>query len=124
MRCEFLEEWLKEKELENNRRPGWRERVEKTWREKASAVEDLRFTGIAFDLLNLRPEVCPTAVVDTSEGELNWEFDEMGIEGPLASMGEINRTEIVQSGAAALMLAQRSRELAQAGDKASEAIAS
>jgi len=109
MRCEFLEELFKEPEFENNKRPDWRERVETAWREKASTVEDLTLTGVAFDLLNLRPEVCATTVIDTSDGELNWEFDALGIERPLDEMGRIARTQIVQSGAAALMLAQRSR---------------
>ncbi len=109
MRCEFLEELFREPEFENNKRPDWRERVERAWREKAFTVEDLKLTGIAFDLLNLRPEVCATAIVDTSDGELNWEFDALGTERPLAEMGRIARTQIVQSGAAALMLARRSR---------------
>jgi hypothetical protein len=132
MRCEFLEEWFGEKELENNKRRDWNTRVNSRWKKRTSVAppvgipdfarlkwpqrksvikEGLRLTGIAFDLLNLRPEVCATAMVDTREGELNWEFAEIGIEGPLRMIGEVERTDIVQSGAAALMLAQHAREV-------------
>ncbi len=101
MRCEFLEEWFGEKELENNRRRDWSKRVNTKWeatRGRATSngngspiTEEMQFTGVAFDLLNLRPEVCATAVVDTSDGELNWEFDEIGVEGPLTTMGRMKR---------------------------------
>jgi hypothetical protein len=110
MQCEFLEEWFGREDLEGNKRRNWEERVKTIWALKKRAVEEpLALTGIAFDLLNLRPEICATTVVDTSEGELNWEFDKIGIEAPLSAMGRIRPTEVVQSGAAALMLAQRSR---------------
>ena len=116
MRCEFLEEWLGEKELESNRGPDWRARVSRKWEKRLHSdgrdsplEEDMRLTGVAFDLLNLRPEVCATAVIDTSDGELNWEFDRMSMEPPLWAVGGLKRTEIVQSGAAALKLAQLSR---------------
>jgi hypothetical protein len=110
MRCEFLEEWFERKDLEGNKKRGWEERVKDLWALQESAVEEpFVLTGIAFDLLNLRPEICATTVVDTSEGELNWEFDKIGIEAPLAAMEKIKLTDIVQSGAAALMLAQKSR---------------
>lgn len=139
MRCEFLEEWFDEEELEKNMRTDWRDRVDKTWNEKLSparltvpgipkriesswplreslVVEEIALTGIAIDLLNLRPEVCAITVVDLRDDELNWEFDELGINGPLADMGEVKRTEIVQSGAAALRLAQIARERSDVGD--------
>ena len=48
-------------------------------------------------------------MVDASDSELNWEFEEFGTERPLAEMGGIGRTQIVQSGAAALALARRAR---------------
>lgn len=109
MHCEFLEELFKEPEFENNKQPQWRERVERAWQARSSTIEGLQLTGIAFDLLNLRPEICATAVIDATDGKLNWEFDSLGVEHPLTGMDRIPRTRIVQSGAAALMLARRSR---------------
>jgi hypothetical protein len=113
MKCEFIEEWFDVKEFQDNKRQGWSERVNTHWkkkmRERTKSRQSPTLTGIAFDLLNLRPEVCATAVVEAKEGVLNWEFDSIGFEGPLSEIGSIGPTEIVQSGAAALWLAQESR---------------
>ncbi len=108
MRCEFLEEWAQVTELESNKRSEWAEHVNQAWDKQIErqVTKPLRLTGVAFDLLNLRPEICATIAVDTHHGALNWEFDQIGVQGPLKDMGRVRRTEIVQGGAAALRLAQ------------------
>jgi ADP-ribose pyrophosphatase YjhB (NUDIX family) len=112
MRCEFLEEWAQATEFESNKRREWANLVNHAWEEQIERLvtAPLRLTGVAFDLLNLRPEVCATISVDMHHGALNWEFDQIGVERPLRDMGVVQRTEIVQGGAAALKLAQLAEE--------------
>lgn len=113
MKCEFIEEWFSVEEFENNRRRGWERLVNDRWREEMATTDgdwrEPELTGIAFDLLNLRPEVCAVAVVKTESGVLNWEFEAIGFEGSISDVGTIGPTEIVQSGAAALWLLDKSR---------------
>ncbi|HET7121897.1 MAG TPA: DUF4916 domain-containing protein [Solirubrobacterales bacterium] len=116
MRCEFLEEWAPgreskeadEEEFESNKRRGWAKRVNAAWDDRVDdgVIEPLKLTGVAFDLLNLRPEICAAISVGAQASTLNWEFDQIGVHSPLAKMGRVRRTEIVQGGAAALRLAQ------------------
>jgi ADP-ribose pyrophosphatase YjhB (NUDIX family) len=112
MKCEFLEEWTGAEEFESNKRRGWADQVNKMWKREIEdrVTQPLKLTGVAFDLLNLRPEICASIAVDTHDGALNWEFDQIGVQGPLEAMGNVDQTEIVQGGAAALMLAQLSQE--------------
>jgi hypothetical protein len=109
MRCEYLEEWFNDEELEMLRIPDWGNRIDQLWAEKVRELIPLKLTGLAFDLLNLRPEVCAMVEVQMSGSEvLNWEF-EAGLppeEWGLLEVGDIEPARIVQSGAGALLLAQ------------------
>lgn len=58
MRCEYLEEWFNDEDLEKLRIPDWRARVDQLWAAKVTQLSPIQLTGLAFDLLNLRPEVC------------------------------------------------------------------
>jgi hypothetical protein len=109
MRCEYLEEWFNDDNLEKLRIPDWRARVDQLWAERVTEARPLELTGLAFDLLNLRPEVCAKLEVKMRGNEmLNWEYSS-GLppeEWALSDIGEIDRTRIVQSAAAALLLAR------------------
>jgi hypothetical protein len=106
IRSEFLEEWFDDEELASGRSTEWKRGVDRKWRSKVRQVEPVTLTGIAYDLLNLRPEICAVVIVKPFEGYLNFEY----IRAPdvrITLQTTIDPTEIVQSGAAALLLANR-----------------
>ncbi|WP_141747169.1 hypothetical protein [Streptomyces agglomeratus] len=109
MRSEYLEEWFNDLQLEKGQMPYWREQVVDRWKEKA-ADRQIVLTGLAFDLLNLRPEVCAGVIVPKWGNELSWEY-ESGVAAYAEILGapskEIEPTQMVQSGAAAIFLAER-----------------
>lgn len=111
MRSEYLEEWFNDADLEVSRFPDWAERVDRGWAGNVREITPITLTGIAFDLLNLRPEVCAVTEVEMTRTEvLNWEF-QIGSPPeawPLRAIGDIRPPQIVQGGAAVLLLAQAS----------------
>lgn len=123
MRCEYLEEWFNDEDLETSRFPNWVARVDQRWVDKVSEITPITLTGIAFDLLNLRPEVCAVVEVAMNGDEvLNWEF-EAGTPPealPLRSVGSIRADTIVQGGAAVLLLARAAILESQQGDQAKQ----
>jgi hypothetical protein len=123
MRCEYLEEWFNDEDLETSRFPNWVARVDQRWVDKVSEITPITLTGIAFDLLNLRPEVCAVVEVAMNGNEvLNWEF-EAGAPPealPLRSVGSIRADTIVQGGAAVLLLARAAILESQQGDQAKQ----
>lgn len=109
MRGEFLEEWFNDEELEVSRFPNWAERVDQGWAARVNEITPITLTGVAFDLLNLRPEVGAVVEVAMKGNEvLNWEFESGSPpeEWPLRSVGSIRTSSIVQAGAAVLLLAR------------------
>jgi hypothetical protein len=106
MRSEFLEEWFNDEELESGRSVEWEERVARKWNGKVKEVQTMVLTGIAYDLLNLRPEVCGVVTVDPFDGSLNSEYRPRMGDVKIALQDVAGPTEIVQSGAAAIILAQ------------------
>jgi len=108
MRSEFMEELYRDEELEDYRLVNWQQVVDERWIEREEGVPII-LTGLAYDLLNLRPEICGVAMVKKWAGNkkswiLNWEGMKYR---PLRQAGSLEPTKIVQSGAAALYLAQR-----------------
>jgi hypothetical protein len=106
MKSEFLEEWFNDEELESGRSVGWEERVAQKWSGAVKELHPIVLTGIAYDLLSLRPEVCGLVAVDHFDGSLNSEYMPRLSDTKVILETTIEPTEIVQSGAAALMLAQ------------------
>jgi hypothetical protein len=116
MRSEFLEEWFDYQKLEREATDvlDWRQDVDRAWKEARIGDQQILLTGLAYDLLNLRPEICGVVLVDRWGDKLCWEY--ISISGrayedyPLMKVGigeATGPTRIVQSGAAALFLAQR-----------------
>ncbi len=110
MRCEYLEEWFDDTKLEILRIPDWQRKVDQLWAERVREIAPIQLTGIAFDLLNLRPEICGMVEVEfTGDETLNWEYTE-GVppeQWQLSQVGNIGTQEIVQAAAASLLLAQK-----------------
>jgi len=107
MRSEFLEEWFNDEELESGRSVDWEKQIERKWSSRVREIQPLQLTGIAFDFLNLRPEVCGVVTVEPFDGSLNSEYMLRLTDVKVALETRIRLTEIVQSGAAALMLAKQ-----------------
>ena len=109
MKCEYLEEWFDDQDLEELQILDWRGRVDRLWKDRVHEISPIRLTGITYDLLNLRPEICATVKVEfTGSEKLNWEF-KRGVppeELILANIGSIMPNEIVQAAAGALILAR------------------
>lgn len=107
MRREFLEEWYDDRDLEEGRIVDWHSYVDTEWARRVGGAE-IRLTGLVYDLLNLRPEVCGVVVVGQREGKLNKEYvrQRTHTEYPLDRPGGLGPEEMVQGGAAALLLAQ------------------
>lgn len=111
MRCEFLEEWHGEEDLERSTMPDWRAAVDARWKAAIPEADPIVLTGLAIDLLNLRPEVCAAVVVARDRINampgLNYEWE--GREPPrwwtLVDVVDAEPSRLVQSGAAALILA-------------------
>jgi hypothetical protein len=123
MRGEYLEEWFNDEDQETSRFPNWSERVDQGWAAKVSETTPIRLTGIAFDLLNLRPEVCAVTEVAMNGNEvLNWEFESGSPPEawPLREVGSIRTDTIVQGGAAALLLARAAVLDNQQGEQAAK----
>ena len=123
MRGEYLEEWFNDEDLETSRFLNWTERVDRSWAAKVSEITPITLTGIAFDLLNLRPEVCAvTEVAMNGDEVLNWEVRvRVAPEAwPLRQVGSIPASTIVQGGAAVLLLARAAILDHQQGDQATK----
>jgi hypothetical protein len=105
MRCEFIEEWLDDHDLRLSKMQDWRGAVDRRWRAKLGDLRSITLTGIAFDLLNLRPEICALITVFPEEGNLNYEWTGKARAWPLAEIGLLDPTDAVQSGVASLALA-------------------
>jgi hypothetical protein len=123
MRSEYLEEWFNDENLETSRIPNWAARVDSGWSEKVTEITPLKLTGIAFDLLNLRPEVCAVVEVAMNGNEvLNWEFEAGSPPEawPLEAVGQIQADTIVQGGAAGLLLAKAALLEEQHGERANQ----
>lgn len=121
MRSEYLEEWFNDEEQETSRFLSWTERVDQGWTAKVRETTPITLTGIAFDLLNLRPEVCAVAEVAMNGDEiLNWEFaaGSPAEAWPLREVGSIRTSTIVQGGAAVLLLAKAAILEGHKGDQA------
>jgi hypothetical protein len=121
MRCEYLEEWFNDGDFETSRFPRWAARVDQRWADEVTEITPITLTGIAFDLLNLRPEVCAMVEVAMNGNEvLNWEFEEGAPPEalPLHAVGSIRADTIVQGGAAVLLLARDAFRENQRGDQA------
>ncbi|MET8138575.1 hypothetical protein ABZV24_43105 [Streptomyces sp. NPDC005251] len=109
MQSEFVEEWYNDERLEKAQMPNWREEVDKKW-DQILRGREISITGLAFDLLNLRPEICGEVVVRSWGDELCWEYvagKAQHEEQLFSPRRHIRPTHIVQSGAAAIYLAQR-----------------
>ena len=108
MRCEYVEEWFNDPDLDESKMPDWSLQVDQLWHAKVSGAVEITITGLAFDLLNLRPEICAMVGFDMSgkNSKLNNEWRGSPVSVPLAEAGAIAPPQIVQSGAAALRLAQ------------------
>jgi len=108
MRSEFQEEWYADEDLEEGRIVHWQQYVDSGW-EKLIGDKPIILTGLAYDLLNLRPEICGVVEVDEWGDKLCWEYiqNQPHEERLLAEVGSEEPTNIVQSGAAVLFLAQR-----------------
>lgn len=120
MRGEYLEEWFNDEDQETSRFPNWAERVDQRWTAKVSEITPITLTGIAFDLLNLRPEVCAvTEVAMNGDEVLNWEFESGSPPEawPLREVGSIPASTIVQGGASVLLLARAAILGHQQGDQ-------
>jgi hypothetical protein len=123
MRGEYLEEWFNDEDLETSRFPNWAERVDRSWAATVSEITPITLTGIAFDLLNLRPEVCAvTEVAMNGDEVLNWEFESGSPPEawPLRDVASIPTSTIVQGGAAVLLLAKSAVLENQQGDQATK----
>ncbi len=114
MLTELLEERHSVAELENYRSDDWRREVRRHCQEHGVHMQAPQFTGLAFDLLNLRPEVCGLIRVTRPTGSddgwrSNWEYidDKLLLNLDLSQVNPSldNRTNYVQSGAASLALA-------------------
>lgn len=106
MKSEFLEEWFNDEELESGRSVEWEKQVARKWSSKVTELRPIALTGVAYDLLNLRPEVCGIVAVGHFDGALNSEYSPRLRDAKVILQTTISPTEIVQSGAAALILAQ------------------
>ena len=109
MKCEYLEEWFDDQDLEELQILDWRGRVDRLWKDRIHEISPIHLTGITYDLLNLRPEICAVVKVEfTGSEKLNWEF-KRGVppeELTLANTESIMPNEIVQAAAGALILAR------------------
>jgi hypothetical protein len=108
MRSEFQEEWYSDKDLEEGRITHWRPYVDENWEERIGD-KPIMLTGFAYDLLNLRPEICGVVVVDRWGDKLCWEYlqGQPHEERFLTKVGSVEATHFVQAGVAALLLAQQ-----------------
>ncbi|MDQ1748429.1 MAG: hypothetical protein QOD07_2692 [Frankiaceae bacterium] len=108
MKSEFFEEWYDDLALERGQLVDWRGYVDQRWQLELDE-RPIVFTGVAFDLLNMRPEICGYVLIERFGGKLSWEYlsGQAHQQYDLAKVGDIPPTDIVQSGAAALRLAQQ-----------------
>lgn len=118
MRSEFLEEWFDDRRLERANMEDWPGLVHRRWAigetidgfrlGPVRETTPLTYTGLSFDLLNLRPEICAYVSVQRFDSQLNWEYDTRRPPVPVRPEGSLvtDLSTIVQSGAAALLLGQ------------------
>lgn len=112
---ELLEECYDEEEVSLYRTEDWVGRIRELCLERGLSTESPVFTGLALDLLNLRPEICalvevvhPDDRAPKDHFKLCWEYrPDTGVASiPLDAAGATcRRTDWVQSGAASLALA-------------------
>jgi hypothetical protein len=109
MLSELLEECFDQAEFSDVRTDHWRDRVVRECKARGIAVTAPEYTGLAIDLLNLRPEVCGSIELrEDLVKTICWEYDKL--EGlqlvPLSEIARFcKRGNFVQSGAASLLLA-------------------
>lgn len=108
MKSEFLEEWYDDQKLEQGRVVNWRDYVQKSWQRHCGRAA-VKLTGLAFDLLNLRPEVCAEVTIQKYGGELCWEYiaGQPHEEFSLDAIATLGAHRLVQSGAAAVSLLRK-----------------
>lgn len=106
---ELLEEGKKVKELENAGTRDWAKAAMRHCIAQNISAESPRFTGVAVDLLNLRPEICAVKELSSDcDLDVNWEYDNSkDIQEVTLSTLQLScqRTAWVQSGVASLALA-------------------
>jgi hypothetical protein len=107
MRCEFLEEWFNDHDLERSVMPHWKEQVNERWRRRIRTDVSFELTGLAFDFLNLRPDICAMVDWDPRRGNINWEWKRLLPAIDLRDAGTRNPEGMVQAAAGALYLAAR-----------------
>lgn len=115
MLSEFLEECFDVTELEGHSLANFRARIERELTARGLAAIEPVFTGLTFDLLNLRLEIC--ALMDVTahhqqveEFTLSWEYthnEEMRPVDARSGARAGDRTAFVQSGLGCLHLASR-----------------
>jgi hypothetical protein len=109
MLSELLEECFDLDEFSDARTDHWRHRIDRECRNRGIDTAQMTFTGLAFDFLNLRLEVCARITLDSALVKtICWEYDKLdGLQPvPLADAGTFCRPEgFVQSGVASLVLA-------------------
>jgi len=111
MESEFLEEWFNDDDLERGVIQDWAGYVAEQWSIREVEAEPMVLTGLSFDLLNLRPEICATVTTTLetlrhTKPNYEWALGAPPRARSLKAVGEIAPTEIVQSAAAALSLAR------------------
>jgi len=107
---EFFEEWKGVKEFESMMSHRWRSDIDQYRRKDELAGTELSLTGLAFDLLNLRPEVCAVLTLPRDiRSDLNYEYVRGTPPRPL-SLEHLDEMPscagYVQSGVASLARAQ------------------
>jgi len=107
---EFFEEWKGVKEFESMMSHRWRSDIDQYRRKDELDGTELSLTGLAFDLLNLRPEVCAVLTLPRDiRSDLNYEYVRGTPPRPL-SLEHLDEMPscagYVQSGVASLALAQ------------------
>ena len=111
---ELLEECYNEEEFSSYRTEDWVKHVKARTIALNLPTTTPTFTGLAFDLLNLRPEVCASIKVpghlqhDAPRFNTNWEYSSRSQPEAIAIsrlVESYNRTDTVQSGVASLVLA-------------------
>jgi hypothetical protein len=109
MLSELLEECFDLQEFSDARTDHWRQRISREIEARKIEAGALRYTGLAVDLLNLRPEICGSIVLDHELVKtICWEYEKLdGLqEIPLADLSpHCKRNAFVQSGVASLTLA-------------------
>jgi len=105
MRGRFLLEWSRLAAFQSGswHYEQWHAHVDRAWNDRD--LVDIELTGLAYDLLNLRPEICAIAMAGDWGCRVDREYRSAGIEPRgVSTIGDIKAGNVVQSGAAALTL--------------------